>query len=74
MELDYLQVLLLEINRKIVTLTNSYNEMARLKSGGPISSAPEFNLAQYKQKYMESLSNFQNQQIYLLNVYWRFNH
>jgi len=53
---------LVHIENKIVTLTNSYNEMARLKAGGPISSAPEFNTAQYKQKYMESLSNFQNQQ------------
>ena len=30
---------------KIVTLTNSYNEMARLKSGDPISAEPQFNAA-----------------------------
>ncbi len=50
------------VENKIVTLANSYNEMSRLKSGGPISSAPEYNAAQYKQAYMESLTNFQNQE------------
>jgi len=50
------------VENKIVTLANSYNEMSRLKSGEPISSAPEYNAAQYKQGYMNSLSNFQNQE------------
>ena len=50
------------VENKIVTLANSYNEMTRLKSGEPISSAPEYNAAQCKQGYMNSLSNFQNQE------------
>ena len=49
------------VENKIVTLTNSYNEMARLKSGESISSEPQFNAAQYKSKYMNSLGAFQNQ-------------
>ena len=49
------------VENKIVTLTNSYNEMARLKSGDPISTEPQFNAAQYKETYMQSLGNFQNQ-------------
>ena len=49
------------VENKIVTLTNSYNEMARLKSGEPISSEPQFNAAQYKETYMQSLGYFQNQ-------------
>lgn len=50
------------VENKIVTLTNSYNEMAKLKSGSPISAEPKFNAAQYKQTYMESLGHFQNQE------------
>ena len=50
------------VDNKIVTLTNSYNEMAKLKSGNPISSEPKFNSAEYKNTYMESLSHFQNQE------------
>ena len=34
------------VENKIVTLTNSYNEMAKLKSGEPISSEPKYNTAQ----------------------------
>ena len=40
------------VENKIVTLTNSYNEMAKLRSGEP---------AQYKKTYMASLGHFQNQ-------------
>ena len=36
------------VENKIVTLTDSYNEMAKLKSGEPISSEPRFNSAEYK--------------------------
>ena len=50
------------VENKIVTLTNSYNEMAKLKSGSPLSSDPKFNAAQYKQTYMTSLGHFQNQE------------
>ena len=50
------------VENKIVTLTNSYNEMAKLKSGEPISSEPKFNSAQYKQTYMTGLGHFQNQE------------
>ena len=50
------------VDNKIVTLTNSYNEMARLRSGSPISSEPRFNSAEYKNTYMKSLSHFQNQE------------
>ena len=49
------------VENKIVTLANSYNEMAKLKSGEPISSEPRFNSAEYKKTYMESLGHFQNQ-------------
>tara|TARA_B100001175_G_scaffold283563_1_gene263398 strand:+ start:300 stop:1079 length:780 start_codon:yes stop_codon:yes gene_type:complete len=49
------------VENKIVTLANSYNEMAKLKSGEPISSEPRFNSAEYKKTYMESLGQFQNQ-------------
>ena len=49
------------LSNKIVTLTNSYNEMAKLRSGEPISSEPQFNAAQYKETYMKSLGHFQNQ-------------
>ena len=47
------------VENKIVTLANSYNEMAKLKSGEPISSEPRFNSAEYKKTYMESLGHFQ---------------
>ena len=50
------------IENKIVTLTNSYSEMAQLKSGSPSSDEPRFNAAQYKQTYMTSLGHFQNQE------------
>ena len=50
------------IENKIVTLTNSYSEMAQLKSGAPLSDEPKFNSAQYKQTYMISLGHFQNQE------------
>jgi len=50
------------IENKIVTLTNSYSEMAQLKSGSPKSDEPKFNAAQYKQTYMKSLGHFQNQE------------
>ena len=50
------------IENKIVTLTNSYSEMAQLKSGSPTSDEPKFNAAQYKQTYMTSLGHFQNQE------------
>ena len=49
------------VENKIVTLTNSYNEMAKLRSGEPISSEPKYNSAQYKKTYMASLGHFQNQ-------------
>ena len=51
------------IENKIVTLTNSYSEMAQLKSGSPSSDEPKFNAAQYKQTYMTSLGHFQNQNL-----------
>ena len=51
------------VENKIVTLTNSYNEMAKLKSGEPISSEPKFNSAEYKKTYMESLGHLQNQNL-----------
>ena len=50
------------IENKIVTLTNSYSEMAQLKSGSPSSDEPRFKSAQYKQTYMTSLGHFQNQE------------
>ena len=53
---------LVMVENKIVTLTSSYNEMSKLKSGKPISSEPKFNAAKYRQTYMESLGYFQNQE------------
>ena len=52
---------LLFVENKIVTLTSSFNEMAKLKSGEPISNEPQFNSAQYKKTYMASLGHFQSQ-------------
>jgi TolA-binding protein len=51
---------LVMIENKIVTLTNSYSEMASLKSGKPLVNEPQYNSAQYKMKYMKSLGHFQN--------------
>ena len=47
---------------KIVTLTNSYNEMSQMKSGSQPSIEPQFNAAKYKKHYMKSLGYFQNQE------------
>ena len=52
---------LLLLENKISTLIKSYNEMANLKSGEPISSEPQFNAAQYREKYTLSLGELQNQ-------------
>ena len=51
------------IENKIVTLTNSYSEMARLKSGSLSSDEPKFNSAQYNQTYMTSLRHFKKQEL-----------
>ncbi len=51
---------LVMVENKIVTLTNSYSEMANLKSGRPLVNEPKYNAAEYKKKYMESLGHFQN--------------
>lgn len=48
------------VENKIVTLTNSYSEMANLKSGKPLVNEPRYNSAEYKKKYMECLGHFQN--------------
>ena len=53
---------LVMIENKIVTLTSSYNEMSKMKSGKSISTEPQFNAAKYKKHYMKSLGHFQNQQ------------
>ena len=53
---------LVMIENKIVTLTSSYNEMSKMKSGRSISSEPKFNAAKYKKQYMKSLGHFQNQE------------
>ena len=53
---------LVMIENKIVTLTNSYNEMSQMKSGVQPSIEPQFNAAKYKKHYMKSLGYFQNQE------------
>ena len=53
---------LVMIENKIVTLTNSYNEMSNMKSGKSLSMEPQFNSAKYKKYYMKSLGHFQNQE------------
>ena len=53
---------LVMLENKIVTLTNSYNEMSKMKSGKDKSSEPQFNAAKYKKQYMKSLGYFQNQE------------
>ena len=53
---------LVMIENKIVTLTNSYNEMSQMKSGSLVSNEPQFNAAKYKKHYMKSLGYFQNQE------------
>ena len=52
---------LVMIENKIVTLTSSYNEMSKMKSGKSISQEPQFNSSKYKKHYMKSLGHFQNQ-------------
>ena len=53
---------LVMIENKIVTLTNSYNEMSQMKSGVQPLIEPQFNAAKYKKHYMKSLGYFQNQE------------
>jgi len=53
---------LVMIENKIVTLTNSYNEMSKMKSGKSVNIEPQFNSAKYKKHYMKSLGHFQNQE------------
>tara|TARA_B100000470_G_scaffold206873_1_gene182565 strand:- start:505 stop:1329 length:825 start_codon:yes stop_codon:yes gene_type:complete len=53
---------LVMIENKIVTLTNSYNEMSKMKSGKSINLEPQFNAAKYKKHYMKGLGHFQNQE------------
>ena len=53
---------LVMIENKIVTLTSSYNEMSKMKSGKSNNIEPQFNAAKYKKHYMKSLGHFQNQE------------
>jgi TolA-binding protein len=53
---------LVMIENKIVTLTTSYNEMSKMKSGISVDIDPQFNAAKYKKHYMKSLGHFQNQE------------
>tara|TARA_B100000287_G_C20664446_1_gene791289 strand:+ start:1300 stop:2124 length:825 start_codon:yes stop_codon:yes gene_type:complete len=53
---------LVMIENKIVTLTSSYNEMSKMKSGKSLGAEPQFNAAKYKKHYMKSLGHFQNQE------------
>ena len=53
---------LVMIENKIVTLTTSYNEMSKMKSGKFVDIDPQFNAAKYKKHYMKSLGHFQNQE------------
>jgi TolA-binding protein len=53
---------LVMIENKIVTLTTSYNEMSKMKSGISVDIDPHFNAAKYKKHYMKSLGHFQNQE------------
>jgi len=52
---------LVMVENKIVTLTNSFTEMYNLKSGKEeISSTAKISPVEYKRRYLESLSNYQN--------------
>ncbi|MFQ6606209.1 MAG: tol-pal system YbgF family protein [Fidelibacterota bacterium] len=52
---------LVMVENKIVTLTNSFTEMYNLKSGQEeLSSTAKINPVEYKRRYLESLSNYQN--------------
>jgi|TARA_B110000196_G_scaffold22190_1_gene17337 TolA-binding protein len=53
---------LVMIENKIVTLTTSYNEMSKMKSGISVDIDPQFNAVKYKRHYMKSLGHFQNQE------------
>ena len=53
---------LVMIENKIVTLTTSYNEMSKMKSGISVDIDPQFNAVKYKKHYMKSLGHFQNQE------------
>jgi hypothetical protein len=54
---------LIMIENKIVTLTNSYNEMSQMKSGSIAATEPQFNAAKYKKHYMKSLGFFSKSRI-----------
>lgn len=52
---------LVMIENKIITLTSSFTEMYSLKSGDtPASRTETMSPAEYKKKYIESLSSYQN--------------
>ena len=57
------------VDNKIVTLTNSYNEMAKLKSGSPISSEPRFNSAEYNKDIYEKFVSFSKSRVFRI-YYW----
>jgi tol-pal system protein YbgF len=51
---------LVMIENKIVTLTNSFSEMYDLKTNKMGPTAAKISPADYKKKYIEALSNYQN--------------
>lgn len=52
---------LVMIENKVVTLTNSFTEMYNLKNEAPeVSQSAKLTPQEYKKRYIESLSNYQN--------------
>jgi len=51
---------LVRIENKIVSLANSYQEMIELKSTGTLEETPPISNEEYRKKYIEALSAYQN--------------
>ena len=58
----YFEILndLVMIENRITSLTNSYKEMTELRTKGYINDAPAISDEEYREKYIESLSSYQN--------------
>ena len=51
---------IIRMENKIISLTNSYKEMIELKTTGALKEMPKLSPEEYREKYIESLSFYQN--------------
>ncbi|MBC8213717.1 MAG: tetratricopeptide repeat protein [Candidatus Marinimicrobia bacterium] len=58
----YFEILndLVMIENRITSLTNSYKEMSELRTSGYINDTPSISDEEYREKYIEALSSYQN--------------